>query len=343
MRRKSRSIRLPSDGDDPVEYLVRRKFPALRAYKAPVVFGVEEQGPSYQQRQAYIAKANKYAEELSQLPDAELSARFESEKAKERQEAEAKRDAEEQARFFNAPYAKADFTHWARATYWTIEEAVALSFGKSPAVVNWDSLKQYARVSPFVAEYAKVRDLAIRAKNWKQLYDPVVPGIFFAWAKRCEISYPDELAVLAERYGHNIRDWQTAYEELMALHERQKRDLETELGKTKQAAASALETVERLRAEAVQLATERNELLAQIATLEAGAKGLNPKERDSLLKMVIGMAVDAYGYDPTARRSPISSELTDILAGHGLAISEDTVRKWLNEAAQVLPKNSGDH
>ena len=62
---------------------------------------------------------------------------------------------------------------------------------------------------------------------------------------------------------------------------------------------------------------------------------LRSKERDSLLKLVIGMAVDAYGYDPKASRSPAPREIAGHLEGRGLKIDEDTVRKWLNEAKEA--------
>jgi hypothetical protein len=62
---------------------------------------------------------------------------------------------------------------------------------------------------------------------------------------------------------------------------------------------------------------------------------LRSKERDSLLKLVLGMAVDGYGYDPKASRSPVPREIADCLELLGLSIDEDTVRKWLNEAKEA--------
>ena len=59
---------------------------------------------------------------------------------------------------------------------------------------------------------------------------------------------------------------------------------------------------------------------------------LHPKEWDSLLKLVIGMAIDAYGYDLKAGRSTIHKDIADCLATRGIAVSDDTVRKWLNRA-----------
>jgi hypothetical protein len=63
---------------------------------------------------------------------------------------------------------------------------------------------------------------------------------------------------------------------------------------------------------------------------------LNPKERESLLKLVLGMAIDGYGYNPKASRSPAASGIANDLKTQGISIDEDTVRKWLNEAKESI-------
>ncbi len=68
-------------------------------------------------------------------------------------------------------------------------------------------------------------------------------------------------------------------------------------------------------------------------------KSLGTAERNTLLKLVIGMAIKGYGYDPRAARSPSAGEIVADLQNLGIAITDDTVRKWLKEAAtSVLPK-----
>jgi hypothetical protein len=58
---------------------------------------------------------------------------------------------------------------------------------------------------------------------------------------------------------------------------------------------------------------------------------VHPKARNSISKMVLGLAVGAYSYDPT-KRSNIPKEIAEDLTELGLSISDDTVRKILNEA-----------
>ncbi len=64
------------------------------------------------------------------------------------------------------------------------------------------------------------------------------------------------------------------------------------------------------------------------------SKPLHTREKESLMKLIIGMAIDGYGYDPEARKSPIPKELSDTLSSWGIDISDDTIRKWLKLAFQ---------
>lgn len=59
------------------------------------------------------------------------------------------------------------------------------------------------------------------------------------------------------------------------------------------------------------------------------------RERDSLLKLILGMALGGYGFDPKASKSPTPKEIADDLAAHGISITDDTVRKYLKEAARA--------
>ena len=71
-------------------------------------------------------------------------------------------------------------------------------------------------------------------------------------------------------------------------------------------------------------------------------KSLTTRERDSLLKLVIGMAVGGYSYDATAFRSEHPAEIANDLAIAGVPLDVDTVRKWLKEAADLLPRRQAE-
>jgi hypothetical protein len=67
-------------------------------------------------------------------------------------------------------------------------------------------------------------------------------------------------------------------------------------------------------------------------------KPLGNRERDTLLKLVIGMAIKGYGYDSKALKSDQTKVIADDLASLGISMDTDTVRKYLKEAAStVLP------
>jgi hypothetical protein len=60
---------------------------------------------------------------------------------------------------------------------------------------------------------------------------------------------------------------------------------------------------------------------------------LTTRERQTALKLILGMALGGYGYDPKAERSTTITEIVGDLAQRGISITDDTVRKWLKEAA----------
>lgn len=70
-------------------------------------------------------------------------------------------------------------------------------------------------------------------------------------------------------------------------------------------------------------------------------KPISTRERETLLKMIIGMAVDGYGFDPNAGRSSLAKELSEIFTSQGIPITDDTIRKWLQEASQLFPQGKG--
>lgn len=277
-----------------VDYLVDRKFGSRGARES-------RKSPSQAKR------VSEYRDQLLNLSQEELDARVADEQIKHREEIQAKAGADERARFFNQPSAAADFDHWSKAAYWSLDEAVALSFGKEPGKVNWENVKSLTKISQFAFQYERRRDLMKRAVPFKQLYDPVMPGVLLAWAKRNELDVPSELEVAVTSRGTQVADWKTLYDKQRAIAE---------------AAEAAL----------VELQQEIEQLQQS-----PSAKGLSTKERESLLKLVIGMAVDGYGYDPSTGRSPIPTEIASQLAMRGIPLDPDTVRKYLKEAGQLLP------
>ncbi len=63
-------------------------------------------------------------------------------------------------------------------------------------------------------------------------------------------------------------------------------------------------------------------------------------ERNTMLKLIIGMAIDAYGYSPDkSRNEATGTNKGSIRAGletRGIFVDDDTIRKYLNEAKELV-------
>ena len=123
-----------------------------------------------------LMEAAAYTVELYDMQPEKVQKLYEQEREKERIDQQVAADREEAQRFFNQPWANADFKHWGKAAYWTIDEGVALLLGKAPEVVNWESVRDYADVSPFAWRHAKLRDLVQRMQDSGQLAWRIKPG-----------------------------------------------------------------------------------------------------------------------------------------------------------------------
>ena len=170
----------------------------------------------------------------------------------------------------------------------------------------------------------------MRAKFVEQLYDRVRPVFFFEWAKANGIEYPQELEMLVTARRGALRDWKSAYDDLKTEYEN--------LVVTLQNNTDAHEVEVRT------LSEERDALKERLAALEAANHEasktdqlIGVREQDSLLKLVIGMAIQQYIYDPKAKRNKAVPNIAEDLALSGVPLDPDTVRKWLKIASEIVP------
>jgi hypothetical protein len=326
---------------DPIEFLVTRRFPSAWSLDMPTSLS-REQHPPVADIGVLRQSVETYRLELSALAPEELTARYSEEHAKAVEESRLRREQEERSLVFHQPWANADFSHWSKAAHWTLDEAIALSFGKAPEHVTWKAVASLTVVSAFAGQYARRRDLALRAVQWEQLFDPVLPGIFLAWCERLKLPVPAELTAAVEECGVQVADWKKLYEEGRASWEKTygelNRLLERSQADAKDSHAKWLDLSER-KSQLISTLKERIAALESDSSQPAepvAEKSLGTRERDSLLKLVIGMAVGGYGYDPAAKRSDQPQVIADDLARQGIPLDVDTVRKWLREAAGLL-------
>lgn len=227
-------------------------------------------------------------------------------------EAQARIDSEEAKQPFSRPSANADFDHWAKVSLWTIEEAVALSLGKSPAAVNKKFMEHYRQLGYGLPKLFMNRlEIARRAVLSQQLYDPIYSQLFLAWAARMKIDVPEGLIAAVEALGIQVADWKTLFDD-----------------------SQAKRSSERLEAEATIRSLEE-----RIEELTSATKpDVSTRERETLLKLVISMAIKGYSYGPEGKKNTATTEIASDSAAIGVPVSDDTVRKYLNEAKALLPR-----
>ena len=306
---------------DPIDFLVERRFPFIRDTGPPHYQEID----GIPRRVGTREEIEAYREELEVLPAAEIASRYETEKLKAHQERMAKSEAQELARFFHQPDAEANLDYWSKAAFWKLDEAVLLSLGKEPRVVTWERMERYARISDFVAKFVELRQLAYRAKATHALYESCPPGLFLGWAKRNDIAYPEELERLLVARGNHISNWKAAYDTLKAKvdAEYQERDAKIE---------ALMQQAEELR----QKVRSAAELSAQ--NVDEAKDALKTREKNTLLKLILGMAIAYHGFDPKSSRSSTAREIAGELTRVNLPLDEDTIRKWLREAVEELPE-----
>ena len=319
-------MRIPKT--DPIKFLVYEKYPedGIAAKKENKIYdndsllksAINSNPIMDTHRWPKLTKeAEKYRQELATFPIDQVQTLY--------KEAIYKKNLQDdQNRFFNQPDANADFDYWSKMPKWSVDEAVVLSFGKSPKIVTWKRLEGVlSYLSPFVEQCIKRKDLVIRAKraNYFTINDiPMIneqisPNKFVSWVQANNIDFPEELAqkVMVAYEANNAP--KTDYKNILSIL-REQHHASKHIDNTK----------------------EDSPLLARAKKqYSKKPKPLHTTEKRNLLKIIIGMAIDGYGYDPKARKSPIPKELEGILDRLGISVSDDTIRARLKEAATHLP------
>jgi hypothetical protein len=205
----------------------------------------------------------------------------------------------------------ADFAYWCRASQWELEEAVHIALGAEPKsgqgyvlVRGRRSVDRRWKEEPFVFAAERLTELVQRRFHRSRGSNFVKPGEFVSWMGDAHLPVPHELSAALARFGDSHTDW-------------------------KQRAETAENEVEDLK--------QRNAELETAIANQTINGSASTKEKDSLLKLIIGMAVVGYSYDPHAGRSGRIKEIEDDLLRLGLSLSDDTIRKHLRTASELLP------
>ncbi|WP_394888438.1 hypothetical protein ACG873_24765 [Mesorhizobium sp. AaZ16] len=343
---------------DPIQYLLLCRFPHLRVYEDATKNLLAKM--SLAKKAELSVEVTAYRDELEALTDVEIEERVEAARPIEDERLRLQAISDEGQRPFNQPYAKANFEHWAKMSYWSIDEAVALSLGRDPKVASWKAVESVLWTSAFAREFSPKREVAMRAQTMGQLWERTSPSTFLAWAERMQFSMPAELVEAVKALGIQICDWKTLYEKATKIAEEAQASVREKHAAHMASMADHSQAIDKMRSHQNELSEGYQKLLAKgdelvalkderIESLESGIvvleaklassdeRPLGTRERDSLLKLIIGMAVDGYGYDPKAVKSPIAKELSDSLERLGISLNDDTIRNFLKQAKDLLP------
>jgi hypothetical protein len=214
--------------------------------------------------------------------------------------------------YFNRPDTIADYIYWSQCAYWTLDEAVALSLGRDPKLISTNNVIPHSSGgSPFAQEYLRRTDLVRRAQEARQLLLRTPPNLFLTWAKLRELEYPKELEEEVAARGNTVDDMRKMLEDRKAI-------------------------IDQLMDENNQLVQQRDALLGQSRDRE-GEKPLHTKEKQSLLKLVYGMASGGYKYndDEAEAVKDICSDLDE----SGVSLDPYTVRKYLRAGAELRSRD----
>lgn len=340
---------------DPVDFLVSRKYPL--GFLLPLDDKRNVDQEECKRRQEQVAS---YRAELKGKSEEQIKELYEVEDKKYQEELRLKLEKEEQQRFFNFPSADADFKLWGKAACWTLEEAIALCFGKNPTMVNHEAIKSFSS-SPFVKMYGNLRFIVFRAKSAHQLQDPLTPGFFIAWAKRNKVDFPKELEDEVVANGQEVGDYKDRYDEILKLFERQaathsesKKMYESALASSQQHTKKMEDThkeyigvlkerisvgdqhINRLKAEVQSLNDHLKACEQEIRNASSKQEVLHPKEKETLLKIIAAVCADAYGYNPSDKKNQSLADIRNALEKLGEPLDDDTIRDKLKKASVYL-------
>ena len=129
----------------------------------------------------------------------------------------------EATRTFNDRRTAADFVEWLNVDSWSVEEAVALSLGRDPSKVDWESeIAPYTEISRVAKEFARRLGYLERAVSAGVLSARIPPKRFVEWALGKGFTMPSVLCRFGGRGdipNESIHGKSAQLSFLEALHE----------------------------------------------------------------------------------------------------------------------------
>lgn len=91
---------------------------------------------------------------------------------------------------------------WTYKFFWSVDEAAALSFGRSPSVVRYDQyMREMDGSSEFASYFCRLRETILAAQSAGTLATPIPAKMYIDWTEGCRVPFPP---VLAEKVRSNF-------------------------------------------------------------------------------------------------------------------------------------------
>lgn len=230
------------------------------------------------------------------------------------------------------PY-QTKFSTEAKQPYWSANQAAAVSFGMNLQSLcperfeeedeeqddeeeedekeHWNKGTQRYPSLPadFRDRYLDLRKRIIEAQSTKELPELLSPAVYLAWAQIKQIDLPPDLITAVQDHESTLAD--------------------------------RVEEIRRLNFKIMELKKENATLRYALDVANANSQehppreDLFPKERTSFLKLILGMAIGGYGFEPNEERSQVTSVIETDLRTNGVPLDKGTVKKWLKEGAAL--------
>lgn len=232
-------------------------------------------------------------------------------------------------KLFHHDKMKADYSLWNKKPSWTVEECLALTFRKNPRIINYYYATKWRNHSTGLhLEYTTLPFV----DKYDELFDSIKRSIELGILKTISIDNSKNLQSKKIAKDDYIK-WANKYWEKLPSEILDDIGIEDDykLIKIK---------LDEIGNKNVLLTEELKQKEDQIKELEK--ENLNIISKRSLLKMIYGMAISKYGWNPDVSKSPTTSKITKDVNhvwerdDKKNAISDDCVREWLKAAKELM-------
>lgn len=248
------------------------------------------------------------------------------------------RAAEIAGRWYNRAENRADFRHWLKMPYWSVEEGLILLFGYNPRRVNFEDIKKYD--DPVCEHMRDGLELAKRSIQVEALLALNSPKAFVKWANDVEIAVPEKLLVGLAQQGQTVLSSKDVIEAKLDQIEKLKSivaTLEDTISQQSETAKSLLNTLD----ERKRIITALEHKLAEADQIKS-EKPTDPRYTKSLHKIIIAVVCDCYGYEVNSKKGAVISDIQNALATLDFEMSDDTIRGILKTSERHVPNTKGE-